>query len=46
MHVKSVHLPASLISQANQAVLSLQVSSPLVLLPGFIPHASWGWLHA
>jgi hypothetical protein len=42
-HVKSAHTPASLISQASQVVLFLQVSSPLVLLLGSIPFISWGW---
>jgi hypothetical protein len=45
-HVKSVHPHVSLVSKANQAILSLQVSSPLVLLPSTIPLISWGWLQA
>jgi uncharacterized membrane protein len=38
-HAKSVHPPISLVSQASQVVLLLQVSFPLVLILGFNPLA-------
>jgi hypothetical protein len=43
-HVKSVHPPISFVSHAIYVISSLQVFSPFVLLLGFIPFASWGWL--
>jgi hypothetical protein len=45
-HVKSAHPPTSSVSQVNQVVLSLQVSSLLMLLPSVIPLVFWGWLWA
>jgi hypothetical protein len=39
MHVKSVHLHVSLVSQAIQVASFLQVSSPPMLHPSFIPLA-------
>jgi hypothetical protein len=45
-HVKNVRLFASLLSQANHVILSLQVSSLLVFLPSSILLVSWSWLQA
>jgi hypothetical protein len=42
-HVKSVHPHVNLVSQPNQTILFLQVSSPYVFFPGLIPLDSWGW---
>jgi len=45
-HVKNVYPPTSFVSQINQVILSLQVSSLPMLLPNVIPLTSWGWLGA
>jgi hypothetical protein len=45
-HVKSVYPPTSLISQANQVVLSLRVSSLPMFFLSVIFLASWGWFGA
>ncbi len=45
-HVKSAHPPTNLLSRASHVVVSLQVSSFLMIFPGFIFLIYWGWFQA